>query len=44
MQTNDRHPTSTWYRTPFGRLAVASAIRGRRRPSIAEALAEVAER
>lgn len=44
MHTNDRHPTSIWYRTPFGRLAADSEIPGRRRPSLAEALAEVAGR
>ncbi len=42
MSTNGQHHTSSWDRTPFGCLCRQS--RRGRRPSIAEALAEVATR
>jgi hypothetical protein len=44
MSTRTRITTSSWNHTPFGRLAARSAVPGCRRPTIAEALAEVATR
>ncbi len=44
MSTQTRTMTSSWNHTPFGRLAARSAVPGCRRPSLAEALAEVATR
>ncbi len=44
MSTQNRTKTSTWNHTPFGRLAARSSVPGCRRPSLAEALCEVANR
>lgn len=44
MSTRTRTRTSSWNTTPFGRLAARSSVPGCRRPSLAEALAEVASR
>jgi hypothetical protein len=42
MSTQNRTHQGSWTHTPFGRLAARSAVPGCRRPTIAEALAEVA--
>lgn len=44
MSTRNRTHTGDWNFTPYGRLAARSTVPGCRRPSIAEALAEVASR
>ena len=44
MSTRTRTQTSSWNNTPFARLAARSAVPGCRRPTIAEALFEVASR
>ena len=44
MSTQNRTHTDSWNDDPFHRLAARSAVPGCRRPSIAEALAEIAFR
>ena len=42
MSTQQRTFTNSWNDSPYGRLAARSAVPGCRRPSITEALSEVA--
>ncbi|MGH8991721.1 MAG: hypothetical protein ACRDZ7_09370 [Acidimicrobiia bacterium] len=44
MSTQNRTPSGSWTHTPVGRLSARSTVPGCRRPSIAEALAEVSSR
>ena len=44
MSTQNRTHSDSWHDNPFHRLAARSAVPGCRRPTITQALAEIASR